>query len=113
MKILLIASMEYPEPQYVRNWIERLPTDSVLVTRAKSSSEKIAVETAQSRGISVVVMKCIRTSGKSSRDRNKALISSSEKAIFFCDGLECEKRLMDMASLHMKLLRIGPDGHIF
>lgn len=112
MRILLIASMEYPEPRYVREWVERLPADSVLVTRAKSSSEKVAVEFAQSRGMDVVIMKCIRTNGKSSRNRNKALISSSEKALFFCDGSENEDRLMKMASSRMKFLRIGPDGHL-
>jgi CTP:molybdopterin cytidylyltransferase MocA len=113
MRILIIGTREYPEPQYVEQWVARLATDDVIVTRGVNCAERVAIRAAKTLGIQVIVLKAVKGDKSSVRYRDTALLSG--KALCFCEDrpsaqLDTVARFAETNKQSM--LYIGPDGHI-
>jgi len=115
MRILIVGSREYSEPENVRKFVSRLPADTVVLTRCYSCAEKVAARTAESLGMQVVVMKNTRMDNTSRKYRDIALLAGTSRAIVFCDSASSfDDPIVNLAAQqHVTLLRIGPDGHLF
>lgn len=112
--VAIIGSREYPEPDRVHAYVQRLPSNSVIVSGQARGVDSEARRAALEHGLNVVDVPAIwRHHGRGAgMKRNRIIIDLAERVVAFWDmssrGTLHGMRLAESAGVPVTVF--GPDG---
>ena len=116
MKVAIIGSRGYPDPDCVRAYVRALPADSVVVSGGARGVDRIAVDEAKRCGLETEVYPALwELEGRSAGfRRNRRLVAAADRVVAFWDGESRGTRhAIDVATVLKKpLVVIRVDGEL-
>lgn len=111
MRVAIVGSRRFAEPQRVSEYVKALPPRSSIITGSSSGVDAEATRAARAKGIPVQVMPAsfdeLSDAGKSTI-RNQRLIDACDVLVAFWDGISRGTR-----STVERALDSGKEVHVF
>ena len=107
MKVAIVGSRDYPDPEAVRTYVRSLPKDTTVISGGARGVDSWAVEEAIKAGLETEVFPADwKLYGKSAGyRRNSQIVAAADKVIAFWDGKSRgTKHSMDLADKEGKLI---------
>ena len=88
MRVAIVGSRDYPDLIKVREYVDSLPDDTVIITGGARGVDSEAESAARSRGLSVVIHEAEwnRHGKKAGPIRNTEVVNDCDKLVAFWDG---------------------------
>lgn len=114
MRIAIVGSRDYPDPDHIIEYVDGLPAGTVVVSGAARGVDRIAAAAARTRGLEVVEYPADwQTYGKrAGMLRNSDIVDNADWVVAFWDGQsKGTKHTIQLAQSACKLAAIvTPDG---
>lgn len=87
-RVAIVGSRKFPHEKMVRHYVQRLPTDTVVISGGARGPDRWAVDEALKRGLKTVVLQPDwETHGKAAGPiRNAAIVENCDWLVAFWDG---------------------------
>ena len=111
MRVAIVGSRRFPEPDRVNDYVNTLPAGSSIITGSASGVDAAATKAARAKGIPIQVMPASfdeAADASKSVARNQRLIDASDVLVAFWDGSSKGTR----ATVE-RALDAGKEVHVF
>jgi hypothetical protein len=87
MKVAIIGSRDFASLTKVRDYVNQLPNDTIVISGGARGVDTVAETTAKARGLQTIVIRPDWTKGKGAgMERNTQIVATADKVVAFWNG---------------------------